>query len=282
MKIDNATENFFRLIKSNDSLDLNDYHKEHPDIFNTYFNGYCKKTDVKMAKSIERYSEDYSRLEKVIKMLPHVIEKVAAKGERHFGFSINVPVHIFVGIYGSNAFVDHQAEIYLAVEKLPSDPGLLEIIVAHEMVHSYHYHLLGNAGIDWNSIDWLDARNSMYLEGVATSISEKLVPGYSKSVYFSYDEQGEEWLSFCHDNHLRLADAFLIDFKNGSVNMEREWFRLSGGQQFGYSRIGYYLGTVFVTDLCRKLSEREILTLLAKGSVSKAVDCWFGAQEGTG
>lgn len=75
---------------------------------------------------------------------------------------------------------------------MPLDSELLEIIIAYEMIHSYHYHILGYAGIDWRSIDWLDARNSIYLKGVATYLSQKLVPVHPQSVYFSYDRSGEE------------------------------------------------------------------------------------------
>ncbi|GGB34387.1 hypothetical protein GCM10011409_09830 [Lentibacillus populi] len=277
MEIENTVEKFLSSNKP-DLSSIRKYHLAHPKIFNTYFNGYCKKTTEKMKAAIYRYSEDYSRLQEIAKLLPGVIKNVAGKGKDYFGFSLDVPVHIFVGLYASNAFVDHKTEIYFAVEKLHQDPKLLEVIVAHEFVHSYHYHILGRAGIDWNAINWLDVRISMYLEGIATYFSEKLVPGNPKSVYFSYDEKGEDWFSFCQENYMKLVEAFKDELENGSVNMEQEWFRLSGGKQFGYSRLGYYLGTSFVRDLCKRLTASEALTLLANGDITNSVDNWFKAQ----
>lgn len=275
MKVNNTLVDFFQFQKSGTSFDPNEYHRMNPDIFKTYFSGYCKKTDEKLFTAKERYFNDYSRIEKINEILPEVIEKVATKGESYFGFSLDVSIHIFVGLYASNAFVDHRAEIYLAVEKLPLDSELLEIIIAHEMVHSYHYHILGRGGIEWKAIDWLDARNSVYLEGVATYFSQKLVQGHPQSVYYSYDRSGEEWLTFCNNNYSKIASAFLADAEGHSNNMEREWLRLSGGEHFGYNRLGYFLGTLFVSDLCKELPESKVLELLAEDRVSMEMNHWL-------
>ncbi|MEN1970176.1 aminopeptidase [Lentibacillus sp. N15] len=275
MKVNDTTKDFFRLYEADLPFDLHEYHKLYPSIFSTYFNGYCKKTSERLLVAKKRYFEDYSRLKKVNRLLPSVIDKVVTKGESFFGFSLNVPAHILVGLYASNAFVDHQTEVYFAIEKLQPDPELLEIIVAHEIIHSYHYHILDRAGINWNIIDWSDVRNSMYLEGIATYFSQKLVPGYPQSYYFSYDKNGKDWLSYCQNHQLIIAEAFLADLDNQPNEMEREWFRLSGGQRLGYNRLGYFLGTAFVHNLCNKLSDHEIFTLLAQNKASIAVNKWF-------
>ncbi|WP_100013064.1 aminopeptidase [Lentibacillus sediminis] len=214
-------------------------------------------------------------MKEVAAVLPGVIEELSEKGESYFGFSLPVSAHIFTGLYASNAFVDHQMEMYFAIEKLSQDPSLLRVIVAHEMIHSYHYHLLGHAGIDWQAIDWSDVRNSLYLEGVATYLSEKLVPGHPQHVYFSYEDEGEDWLDFCKQNHKKIAAAFLADLDSENVNMEKEWLRLSGGQHFGYNRLGYYLGTTLVRDLLEELQEEEMLKMLAEKDVAGEVDRWL-------
>lgn len=257
------------------SLNLDDYYETYSNIFQTYFGGYCKKTNEKLSAAKERYVEDINRMEEIRQVLPSIVEKVAAKGQSYFGFSLDIPIHLFVGLYASNAFVDHQAHMYLAIEKLPVDKELLEIIITHEMIHSYHYHVLGYEGIDWNAINWQDARNSMYLEGVATYLSQKLVPGHPKSRYFSYDYDGEKWLSYCKSNREKIASTLLNDLKRQTKNLEREWLRLSGGEHFGYNRLGYFLGTEFVTSLCKRIPEAKVLRLLASDEVSTEMDYWL-------
>ncbi|HEU5139408.1 MAG TPA: aminopeptidase [Bacillales bacterium] len=278
MQIDNSAETFFELCESGFPFDLEDYHQAHPRIFDTYFNGYCRKTDDKVRSAVDRYSGDYERLKEVAALLPDAIQKAADKAESYFGFAIDVPVHIFVGVYASNAFVDHQAEIYLAVEKLDPDPELLQILIAHEMVHSYHYHVLDRAGIDWESVDWMSGQVSMYLEGVATYLSEQLIPGYPRGYYFSYDKNGADWLAFAENHLSEMAYAFEADLNDDSTNVLREWFRLSGGSRFGYSRLGYFLGTRFVSDLCLQMGEEQVLALLANGDVEEEVIKWINQQ----
>lgn len=247
----------------------------YTELFKTYFNGYCKKTPKKITSATERYADDASNLKKVTALLPDIIKKFATTAASYFVFSIDITAHIFVGLYAPNAFVDHRADIYFAVEKLLPDPDLLEVIVTHEFIHSYHYHLLGRAGIDWEAIDWSDVRNSMYLEGVATYLSQKLVPGHTQSVYFSYNLGGEDWLSFCQRHQPQIGAAFLADLAKQPQAMEKGWFRLSGGQRFGYSRVGYFLGTAFVAGLCKELPVAEVLTLLADNRVSEKADDWL-------
>lgn len=275
MRINDTIPDFLQLFKTHPPVNLEGYYEKHAHVFKTYFGGYCNKTHEKLLSAKERYEVDSNKINKIYQMLPNIIDKVARKGESYFGFSLDKPIHLFVGLYASNAFVDHQAQMYLAIEKLPEEQELLEIIVTHEMIHSYHYHILGRGGIDWRAIDWQDVRNSIYLEGVATYLSKKLVPGHPISSYFSYDYNGDEWLTFCK-NHLReIANALLKDLRSQRSNLAREWLKLSGGEHFGYSRLGYFLGTEFVNRLCKELSEDEVLKLLATDKVSIRMDEWI-------
>lgn len=161
MHINDTTAYFLKLFEKDANFNLNEYHQRFPDVFKTYFNGYCKKSDERMETSFERYHADLKEIKRIRKMLPEVIKKVVERCQAYFGFSIDIPIHIFAGLYASNAFVDHHSAIYLAIEKLHADSVLLEVILTHEMVHSYHNHLLDQAGIDWLSINWDDVRNSI-------------------------------------------------------------------------------------------------------------------------
>ncbi|WP_405103625.1 aminopeptidase [Oceanobacillus sp. FSL H7-0719] len=275
MRVHNTIESFLHLFENDSNFNLNEYHQRTPDVFQTYFNGYCKKTNDKIINATKRYYDDLPKIKMAGNLLPDVIEKVSKGCEAYFGFSIDVPIHVFVGLYASNAFVDHHSAIYLAVEKLHPDPALLEVILTHEMVHSYHNHLLDRAGIDWLSINWDDVRHSVYREGIATYFSQLISPGYKESIYYSYDYSGDKWLTFCKNNTLEIAQTFLTDLENKADGLEQEWLRLSGGKHFGYTRLGYFLGTACISDLCNALSTAEVLALLANNEAAAAFDGWI-------
>lgn len=58
--------------------------------------------------------------------------------------------HLFVGGFGSNAFVERDYWRYVfAAEKLSPDLNHLRVIVAHEIGHIYHNVMLQNDGMDW-------------------------------------------------------------------------------------------------------------------------------------
>lgn len=127
-------------------------------------------------------------------------------------------------------------------------------------------------------MNWKDCAASIYLEGVATYFSQKLVPGHKESVYFSYDEDGEEWLAYCKAHRSEIAQVFLKDMEEETEGMEKEWLRLSGGQRLRFNRLGYFLGTAFVQDLRGRFSESDVLLLLAQGDVSEEVERWLRSQ----
>lgn len=276
MQVNDTTKDFFQLYDVSNNLDLEEYYKMFPNIFHTYFQGYCQKTDERIVHATNRYPNDYSKLKRVRALLPDVIEKATANCVAYFGFPIDIPVHLFIGLYASNAFVDHHSAIYLAIEKLYPDPALLEVIFTHEMIHSYHNHILDQAGIEWNAIDWTDVRNSIYREGIATYFSQKIATGHFESVYYTYDYHGDEWLTFCKSHFKKIVETFLIDFESQTLDMEREWLRLSGGEHLGYDRLGYFLGTAFVANLCEKLPGSDVLALLAENEVTTEIDRWIG------
>jgi len=275
LRINDTIEYFLNLYEKNSNFNLSEYQQSFPEVFQTYFGGYCKKTNERMIASSERYHADLSEIKRIRKLLPGVIEKVAERCSAYFGFSIDVPIHIFIGLYASNAFVDHHSSIYLAAEKLHPDSVLLEIILTHEMVHSYHNHILDQAGIDWLSIDWDDVRNSIYREGIATYFSQLISPGHKESIYYSYDYNGDAWLSFCKGHIKEISKSFIADIENEATNMEQEWLRLSGGRHFVYNRLGYFLGSAFVHHLCKNMPETDVLTLLINNKVCAAFDSWI-------
>src|SRR5699024_10388420 len=110
MQINNTTGDFFKLYQSDSEFDIETYQHLHPEIFHTYFKGYCKKTPEKIQAATDNYTADYNKLKKVAALLPDVIQKAERRMKAYFGFHIDACVHIFTGIYASNAFVDHSMD----------------------------------------------------------------------------------------------------------------------------------------------------------------------------
>ncbi|MEK3856300.1 hypothetical protein [Cytobacillus sp. FSL H8-0458] len=86
-------------------------------------------------------------------------------------------------------------------------------------------------------------------------------PGLTPSVYFSFDDDGDEWLTFAefnqHDIKLEFANDFAIKQADAIF---LEWFSICGGERFGYSRLGYYLGDLFFQSLIERNGERNAIT----------------------
>ena len=59
-----------------------------------------------------------------------------------------------------------------------------------------------------------------------------------------------EWLAFCEENKEKIIRAFQQDFiQKSSTEIFKEWFSINGGQKFGFTRLGYYIGYVLVRHL---------------------------------
>ena len=117
--------------------------------------------------------------------------------------------HLFVGGFGSNAFVERDYWRYVfAAEKLSPNLNHLRVIVAHEIGHIYHNVMLQNNGMDWEKAEWTDAAVNLYREGVATYVSKQIVKGLNESVYYSYDDDGERWLQYYIENEEQIKKRF--------------------------------------------------------------------------
>ncbi|QHT63169.1 aminopeptidase [Paenibacillus lycopersici] len=276
MEIRDTTNHFFELYSNGklsfDLLDENYYKRfEH---FEDYFRTHCAKTKGRIEESIEKYDNDIHKIRRVADFLPRIIQEVYASAALYFGFEVNIDFNLFVGAYGSNAYA-YKYSVFLAIEKLPSLEEYVKVIVAHEIAHIYHnYILLEQTETNWESIPLMNGITSMYLEGVATYISKRLVPDMPESVYYSYDDSGEDWFSFCRGNQKEIARAFL-EISNWDIDGLREWFRLSGGKIFGYTRLGYFLGTIFIEDKLKEIDEYKIYTLLADESFLSIGNQWL-------
>ncbi|MED1302435.1 aminopeptidase [[Bacillus thuringiensis] serovar konkukian] len=278
--INNTILSFLKLWESTDVelAVLNQYCTSHPEIFEEYFKYHCPKTKERLSNAINLYPAKIEDIRIIAESLPTIIQEITNEYRNKYSFDVNMKFHIFVGAFGSNAFVEREiiGDIFFAVEKLSLDLNHLRVIVAHEIGHIYHNVMLQNNGMDWEKAEWTDAAVNLYREGVATYVSKQIVKGLNESVYYSYDDDGERWLQYSIENEEQIKKRFLEDYIEGwTFEKEKEWFRLSGGQYFGYNRLGYFLGTAFVEYVAQALGESEVFTFWNKHNLKRDVMDWL-------
>ncbi|PEU98190.1 aminopeptidase [Bacillus cereus] len=278
--INNTIPSFLKLWEGTDVelTVLNQYFTSHPEIFEEYFKYHCPKTKERLSNTINLYPTKIEDIRIIAELLPNIIQEITNEYDNKFNFDVNMKFHLFVGAFGSNAFVEREiiGDIFLAAEKLSPDSNHLRVIVAHEIGHIYHNVMLQNDGMDWRKAEWTDAAVTLYREGIATYLSKKIVKGLNESVYYSYDNNGEHWLQCYIENEEHIKKRFLADYiERWTFEKEKEWFRLSGGQYFGYNRLGYFLGTAFVDYVVQTLGESEVFTFWNKHNLNRGVMDWL-------
>lgn len=278
--INNTIPSFLKLWESTDVelTVLNQYFTSYPEIFEEYFKYHCPKTKERLSNAINLYPTKIEDIRIIAETLPTIIQVITNEYHNKFNFDVNMKFHLFVGAFGSNAFVEREiiGDIFFAAEKLSPDSNHLHVIVAHEIGHIYHNVMLQNDGMDWGKAEWTDAAVSLYREGIATYLSKQIVKGLNESVYYSYDNDGERWLQYCIENEEQIKNRFWEDYIEGwTFEEEKEWFRLSGGQYFGYNRLGYFLGTAFVEYVAQALGESEVFTFWNKHNLKSSVIDWL-------
>ncbi|MGG3538576.1 aminopeptidase [Bacillus tropicus] len=278
--INNTIPSFLKLWESTDIelAVLNQYFTSHPEIFEEYFKYHCPNTNERLSNAIKQYPAKIEDIRIITKTLPIIIQEITNEYRNKYHFDVNMKFHIFVGGFGYNAFVEREiiGDIFFAAEKLSPDSNHLRVIVAHEIGHIYHNVMLQNDGMDWEKAEWADAAVNLYREGVATYFSKQIMKGLDESVYYSYDNDGERCLQYYIENEEQIKKRFLEDYIEGwTFEKEKEWFRLSGGQYFGYNRLGYFLGTTFVECVAQTLGESEGFTFWNRHNLKRGVMDWL-------
>ena len=257
---------------------LRSYYEEYPEIFKEYFTRHCKDTEERHNQSLEKYPNSFLDIKQVHENITPIIQEVVHEYEQLYDVSFPIKVNLIVGGYGSNAYTYHQIipNITFALEKLSPDLNHLRVIVAHEFGHAAQNILTDRAGMDWTTAQWTHPFNWLYREGIATYLSERIVPHLKKSIYFSYDDEGEEWLYFAQRHVKEIKKAFIEDYRKMSGNeLFRNWFSISGVNVFGYSRFGYFLGELFVQEEKEKHGELETIIASVKPDYLNTVEHWL-------
>ncbi len=258
--------------------DLEEYYNKYPNVFVEYFNYHCPNTPERLTTAISRYPGKINDIKIISKTLPVIIEDILSAFNMLFDMELELQFNIFVGGFGSNAFVEKKiiGQVYFAAEKLSVKPGHLRVIVAHEIGHIFHNAIASRNQMQWGEVDWTNGLISLYREGVATYLSQTVVKDFGEEIYFSYDDLGENWLAFSKENIQMIKARFVKDALSGwNSEKEREWFRLSGGTYFGYNRLGYFLGTSYVNQLVEEMGMNNALTFWCKNDIKKSVVEWL-------
>lgn len=258
---------------------LRAYYKKYPDIFDYYFSYHCKDTSGKLEQAIDKYADGWDGIKKVHQMIRPLVKDVARKfGENHnLYFPINV--NLIVGAYGSNAYTIRKiiADITFAMERLTYEKNPLQVIIAHEFGHVAHHMISDNHETNWTQMQWDHPYIWLLQEGAATHFSKQIVPELNESIYFSYDCEGEAWLTFAKENRKEIISCFVNDVHAGKTSAEifKEWFSINGGTRFGLTRLAYFIADCFFQDFIWNKGEINTLLLLKQADFFQVMDSWL-------
>ena len=249
MAINNTVYEFMERLERGElktKTGLLDYFSRYPEIFDVYFPDYCPKTDERLIRAIGRYPAKEEDIARAGQRLPEEIENVRDLYRGLTGIDADNDHHLFVGAFGSNAFVAgaNKDEVFYALEMLSPEPDDLRLVAAHEMGHVVHHRMSAQASGDtwWRKVDWSHPLVTLLSEGGAIYLSKLAVPGMGRPDYVSFGALGEEGYGFYMANRKKLHEAFADDMESGwNEDKDKEWFRLSGGTRHGIPRLGYYI-----------------------------------------
>ena len=87
---------------------LNQYFTSHPEIFEEYFKYHCPNTNERLSNAIKQYPAKIEDIRIITKTLPIIIQEVTNAYHNKFNFDVKMKFHLFVGGFGSNAFVERE------------------------------------------------------------------------------------------------------------------------------------------------------------------------------
>ena len=229
------------------------YFSKNLDIYSYYFEHHCLNKEMKLEKALVQHPAKIQEMKWIAEKIKSLTPQIAANYEELYPIKLTKDVNIFVGLGGSNAYTyrSMDPQIAFCVEKLEADEDALKVIIAHEFGHATHHLFTTYNGIDAANISWTSPLTWLLQEGVATYLSTQIVQ-VEQDIYFAY-KRDVEWLSFCEENKTKIIGAFQKDLmQKSSKEIFKEWFSINGGQTFGHTRLGYYIGYELVHHLAAK------------------------------
>jgi hypothetical protein len=257
---------------------LRNYFNEYPEIFKEYFAYHCKDTEERHNQSIAKYPLFFSSIKQVHKSIHSIIEEIAEEYSRKYQVSFPIDVSLIVGGFGSNAYTYRQIipNITFALEKLSPEPDHLRVITAHEFGHAAQNIATNEAGIDWTKLQWESPLTWINQEGAAIHFSRKIAVNLAPSIYFSFNDEGHEWLAFSEKHKHEIKMMFAKDFAaENPRQVYQEWFSINGGKRFGYSRLGYFIADMFFQYQIMNLGERNAIIAWKDSDFQEQAKKWL-------
>ncbi|WP_242486106.1 MULTISPECIES: hypothetical protein [unclassified Peribacillus] len=257
---------------------LRHYYNEYPDVFKEYFLYHCKDNEERHKQSISKYPQIFSTIKQTHENIVPIINEIEEEYFSIYQVSFPIEVNLIVGGFGSNAYTYRQIipNITFALEKLSPEPNHLKTIVAHEFGHVTHNIISNDKGIDWTKIQWNSPLTWLYQEGAATHFSRRTVPELHPSIYFSFNDGGYEWLSFAESNKQDVKLGFAKDLATCTPqDIYREWFSINGGEKFGHSRLGYFLGDMLFQHQISQLGEMSAIVAWKEHDFEEKINSWL-------
>ncbi|KML28709.1 hypothetical protein ACNA6I_11075 [Rossellomorea sp. FS2] len=257
---------------------LRRYHNEYSGSFIEYFAYHCKDSEERLISALNQYPSCLADIRLTHKRISPIIHECVGEYERLFGLEFPINVNLIVGGFGSNAYTHREIipDITFALERLSPVSRHLKTIVAHEFGHAAQNILSDRAGMVWNRLNWNSPLVWMNQEGAATHFSRRVVRGLPPSVYFHFNEEGTDWLSFAEAHTSEMKQAFIEDVSTHSpVEVFGEWFSIRGGRRFGFNRLGYYLGDAFFQHQVKEQGEEKAILAWKEPNFEDHVWSWL-------
>ncbi|ALC90701.1 hypothetical protein AM500_13590 [Bacillus sp. FJAT-18017] len=256
---------------------LRSYYMKFPEIFREYFLYHCKDSEERHIQSITRYPQVFTSIHLIHNEIVTIIKEVEHNYLSMYQVDFPIDVNLIVGGFGSNAYTHKQIipNVTFALEKF-SESSHLQAIIAHELGHVTHNIISDKAGNDWSKVDWNSPLTWLFQEGAATHFSRITSPGLSSSIYFSYDDNGDEWLGFASSNKEEIQFEFAKDLAECTQQeIFREWFSINGGKTFGFPRLAYFLGDMLFQEKVLQVGEMNAITAWKDHGFKDSISTWL-------
>lgn len=219
------------------------YFQKYPEAFDFYFRFHCKNKEEKLGNAFQQHQHKLENFNFVKGRIITNLSEITTNYEKMFDITFTEAVHIFVGLGGSNAYTTHSMnpEVAFCVEKIPALETGIRTLIAHEFGHAVHHIVTLKNGVEIGQIDWNSPYTWLVQEGMATYLSTQVVEA-EMDIYFAF-KRDEAWLNYACANKANIIAAFQQDLEQLSTQeIFKEWFSISGGERFGYTRLAYYVG----------------------------------------
>lgn len=176
-----------------------------------------------------------------------------------FGRELDIDIVLYVGLCNGAGWVTNingRNVILLGIEKILElnwcDKKSMSGLIYHELGHAYHkqygrFHQHSDS--DDRNFVW-----QLFTEGIAMYFEQVLVNDFT---YYHQDING--WLNWCEVHYQQMLEDFNNDLPTMTKSNQRyfgDWVSYNGKGD-----VGYYLGTKFVQQLCRKYNFEWIINL---------------------